>query len=192
MRPLRWSGVFAGALVLAPLVSSACEDAAAGPGTLPGAATERPGITLARRGSGLATPLVGVAYGEEARVHITVLHPPEPVGPNPIHPPEPVHLLLGLVSEDDVALAQQTFDLLPGESATLEARGPGTDRGRMLVRAAVTSVPDATGLISPDPFAGGGIQASLEIVDTDTLRTDVVVNPVEIFGFNPQPEPPAR
>jgi hypothetical protein len=41
---------------------------------------------------------------------------------------------------------------------------------------------------APEPC--GAIVSSLEIYDGVTGRTQVVADPLEIFGFNPQREPP--
>lgn len=40
----------------------------------------------------------------------------------------------------------------------------------------------------PDPCSA--LVPTLELVETLTSRSQVVMDPLEIFGFNPQPEPP--
>jgi hypothetical protein len=78
---------------------------------------------------------------------------------------------------------------MPGEIAALElsSRGLVGFGQRLPLRAVVTLADDVT--VSPGPC--DGFSANLEIVDAFSARTQVLLNPAEIHGFNPQPDPPA-
>jgi hypothetical protein len=165
----------------------------------------------ARAASARATGLVGIASGQEAYLHVTRLHPPEPVVP-----PEPVRVRVSFVGADGASLAESEIALLPGRSETLHLRGPSST-ARLLARAAITRLPDdgevggivpctappgteASGIVpctTPslndvgDVPPDDGLVATLEIVDVATQRSAVVLHPLVVKGFNPQPEPPA-
>jgi hypothetical protein len=122
-----------------------------------------------------------------------------------------VHLIVSFVGVDGAAVEQRTVALVPNRSMTL--RIPGPDRsGRLLVRAAISIDPfganppddglDRVGGNPPDDGldrVGGnppddnldGVAATLEIVDVLTGRSQAIVSPLRVLGFNPQPEPPA-
>jgi hypothetical protein len=83
------------------------------------------------------------------------------------------------------------LDLRPGQSAFVELSSVDAFRGSRELRVPFR----ATGLFThrptdypPQPCRD--IIPSLEIYDAVTGRSQVVENPLEIFGFNPQPEPP--
>jgi hypothetical protein len=86
-------------------------------------------------------------------------------------------------------------DLRPGESAFLQLTSADVFRGtrelRMPFRAAglftdVGAVTPDDG--TPDPCAA--VVPSLEVYDVLTGRSQYFTHPLEIVGFNPQPEPP--
>lgn len=189
MRDRSSAAFAAGVLLLAGASLSACATAEAEVNELASASTVAEVAPTA-----LATGLVGVAYGQEARLHVTRMIPPEPVAP--------VELVLGLIHADGTIAAQRRVALEPGESAHLTTRGPRGTGSRLLLRAAISQVGDAVTVNPPDDgsesgdpaddmLARGGVQATLEIVDVETGWSRVIVNPVVIKGFNPQPEPPA-
>ena len=86
-------------------------------------------------------------------------------------------------------------DLAPGESAFVELNAADAFRDSRALRMMFR----ATGLFKHFPAPGdsapepcGAVLPTLEIYDVLTGRSQVVVNPLEIFGFNPQPEPPGE
>jgi hypothetical protein len=122
--------------------------------------------------------LVGLARLQTARlnvVHVTPSDPAQP--PDPVHPPDlafppnPCRVAIGFLNTSN-----QLFVNSAGEPIVLalELR-PGQSAHRP------TDYP-------PEPCRD--IIPSLEIYDAVTGRSQVVENPLEIFGFNPQPEPP--
>lgn len=151
--------------------------------------------------------LLEVARLQTARLNVINLLPPDPfLPPDPIHPPDPIQppdpcrVAIGFLhpggqpcvdaSGLPIILEQE---LRPGESVVLELRSVdafrGSRQGRMTIR--------ATGIFrhqpipndgAPDPC--GAVVPSLEIYEPVTGRTQIFTHPHEIFGFNPQPEPP--
>jgi hypothetical protein len=157
------------------------------------------------RVTGLATGLVGVAYGQEVQLHVTRLPPDPVVPPDPVQPPDPIHLMLSLVDEAGATVADKHVVLEAGRSDTLRVAGSTAFRGRVLLRGGIAPCvhpadsrppdddsppPDDDSPPPDDSLENGGILATLEVVETLTGRTTVVVNPLVLRGFNPQPEPP--
>jgi hypothetical protein len=193
------TALIAGLILAAGASLGACVPAEAETHQMQSALTQTPRAAL-------VTGLVGVASGQYARLHVTRLHPPDPV--------EPVELSLALIGADGEIVAHRRVALAPGASAYVDARGPRVAGRRALVRASIVGsnppddsivggVPPDDGIVGgvppDDSIVGGvppddnlaGILATLEIVDIQTGSTAVVMNPLVIKGFNPQPEPPA-
>ena len=151
--------------------------------------------------------LMGLARLQVARLNVVNLQPPDPATPpdpihppNPTFPPDPCHFAIAFLTTGNQFFFNAAGapivvegDLRPGQSAFVELTSADAFRGsrdlRMLFR--------ATGLFThspaPDdsmPEACGAVVPTLEIYDVLTGRSQVVANPLEIFGFNPQPEPP--
>lgn len=151
--------------------------------------------------------LTGLARLQVARLSMVNVLPPDPVQPpDPVHPPDPMvppdpcHVAFGFLTTTNQPFVNAAgepivmeMDLRPGQSAFLELNSADAFRGSRELRVPFR----ATGLFShespPDdgaPEPCGAVLPSLEIYDSLTGRTQVVVDPLEIFGFNPQPEPP--
>lgn len=183
-----WAPAFVGTLALAPLMPSS------GQGIIPC-------VHEARFG------LLEVARLQTAQLNVINLQPPDPATPpapvhppNPTQPPDPCRIAIGFLHPDGQPFVDAAGlpiileqELGPGESAVLELRSAdafrGSRSGRMTIR--------ATGLFrhgpapdddAPDPC--GAVVPSLEIYKPVTGRTQIFTHPHDIFGFNPQPEPP--
>jgi hypothetical protein len=149
--------------------------------------------------------LVGLARLQIARLSVANLVPPDPVAPpapvhppDPITPPDPCRVAIGFLKTSNQLFENAAgepivlaLELRPGQSAFIELGSTDAFRGSRELRVPFR----ATGLFShrtveqpPDPCRD--IIPSLEIYDAVTGRSQVVENPLEIFGFNPQPEPP--
>jgi hypothetical protein len=150
--------------------------------------------------------LLGLARLQVARLNVVNLLPPDPVTPpDPVHPPDPVqppdpcHVAIAFLATGNQFFLNAAgapivveLDLRPGQSAFVELNATDAFRGSRESRMPFR----ATGLFSHLPVPEdatepcGAIIPSLEIYDVLTGRTQVVADPLEIFGFNPQPEPP--
>jgi hypothetical protein len=150
--------------------------------------------------------LMGLARLQVARLNVVNVTPPDPATPlDPIHPPDPLqppdpcHVAIGFLQTTNQPYVSAAgtpliveLDLRPGQSAFVELNSVDAFRGSRELRAMFR----ATGLFThqpPDPAepeACGAVLPTLEIYDAVTGRSQVVENPLEIFGFNPQPEPP--
>lgn len=191
--PSPW--LVASALLVLPVLPG-CDEARAETGNEERATRQCAEPDESDQPAALATGLVGVAPGQQANLHLTRLHPPDPG--------EPIALIVDLVDAQGDILVEHEIVLDAGASETITLNGP--DGGeRTLFRAAVFVPPPDDGVeggnppddgvegVNPpdDGLDSGGIQATLEIVDVESLRTQLMVNPIVVKGFNPQPEPPA-
>ena len=151
--------------------------------------------------------LAGLARIQTARLNVANLLPPDPfVPPDPVHPPDPVtppdpcRVAIGFLNTSNQPFVNGAgeplilaTDLRPGQSAFIELSSADAFRGGRELRVPFR----ATGLFThrpatqpPDPCRD--VIPSLEIYDALSGRSQVVSNPLEIFGFNPQPEPPGN
>lgn len=149
--------------------------------------------------------LAGLARLQTARLNVSNLVPPDPVAPpDPVHPPDPFQppdpcrVAIGFLQTSNQLFSNSAgapivveLDLRPGQSAFVELSSVDAFRGSRELRVPFR----ATGLFShrsvetpPDPCRA--VIPSLEIYDSVTGRSQIVENPLEIYGFNPQPEPP--
>jgi hypothetical protein len=153
--------------------------------------------------------LTGLARLQVARLSVVNVTPPDPaLPPDPVHPPDPAlppdpcHVAVGFLNTDNQPFANSAgqpiileTNLRPGQSAFVELSAADAFRDSRALRMTFR----ATGLFThfPPPDDGapepcGAVLPSLEIYDVLTGRSQVVANPLEIFGFNPQPEPPGE
>jgi hypothetical protein len=152
--------------------------------------------------------LIGLARLQVARLSVVNALPPDPVTPpdpvhppNPIQPPDPCRIAIGFLNTSNQPFVNSAgeplivqADLAPGQSAFVDLSAADAFRASRELRMSFR----ATGLFSHEPLPEGSVApepcaavlSTLEIFDVLTGRTQVVVNPPEIFGFNPQPEPP--
>lgn len=150
--------------------------------------------------------LMGLARYQVAKLTVINVLPPDPVTPpDPIHPPDPAYppepcrVAIGFLQTNNQLFVDSAgapivrqLTLLPGQSAAIELSSVDAFGASRQLRATFR----ATGLFTHDapedgkPEACGAIVPTLEIYDALTGRSQVVTNPLEIFGFNPQPEPP--
>lgn len=149
--------------------------------------------------------LVGLARLQAARLNVVNVVPPDPVQPpDPVHPPDPVtppdpcHVAIGFLQTSNQPFRDSAgapviveLDLRPGQSAFIELTSADAFRANRELRVPFR----ATGLFThrrtdlpPDPCLA--VIPTLEVYDVLTGRSQVVTDPLEIFGFNPQPEPP--
>ena len=150
---------------------------------------------------------VGLARLQAARLTVVNLVPPDPVlPPDPVHPPDPVQppdpcrIAIGFLKADNELFTDAMgaplvleLDLQPGESASVELASADAFRGSRAARMPFRATGLFTHVPPPDdgaPEPCGAVVPALEIYDALTGRSQVVTNPLEIFGFNPQPEPP--
>lgn len=151
--------------------------------------------------------LTGLARLQVARLSVVNVLPPDPVQPpdpvhppNPITPPDPCRVAIGFLNTSNqpfVNSAGQPLivetDLRPGQSAFVELSAADAFRDSRALRMTFRATGLFTHLPPPDdgaPEPCGAVLPTLEIYDVLTGRSQVVTNPLEIFGFNPQPEPP--
>ena len=151
--------------------------------------------------------LIALARLQVARLSVVNVTPPDPAQPpDPVHPPdpsyppEPCHVAIAFLTTDNqpfVNSAGQRLivetDLRPGQSAFVELTAADAFRDSRAQRIPFR----ATGLFThlPIPHSGApeaceAVLPTLEIYDVLTGRSQVVVNPLEIFEFEPLPVPP--
>lgn len=150
--------------------------------------------------------LLGLARLQVARLNVVNVLPPDPVvPPDPVHPPDPqappdpCRVAIGFLQTTNQPFLDNAggpivleLDLRPGQSAFIELNSADAFRASRDLRATFR----ATGLFTHEPpeagepEACGAVIPTLEIYDVLTGRSQLVTNPLEIFGFNPQPEPP--
>jgi hypothetical protein len=151
--------------------------------------------------------LIGLARLQVARLSVVNVVPPDPLQPpDPVHPPDPVtppdpcRVAMGFLNTSSQPFVNSAgeplivqADLGPGQSAFVELSAADAFRDSRTLRMTFR----ATGLFRHEPLPDdgapepcGAVLPTLEIYDVLTGRSQVVVNPLEIFGFNPQPEPP--
>jgi hypothetical protein len=153
--------------------------------------------------------IVSLARLQNARLNVLNLAFP----PDPTVPPNPCKVSISFVKHEAVSgVDPQPFHnaagapimvevlLHPGQSAAVELTSANAFRGTRDLRIPFR----ATGMLSPPPDDGTpppddgrtppdpcrSVVPSLEIYEALTGRTQVFTSPLEIFGFNPQPEPP--
>jgi hypothetical protein len=86
-------------------------------------------------------------------------------------------------------------DLRPGESAFLQLTSADAFRGTRELRTQLRAAGRFTDVSAPVPDDGipdacAAVVPSLEVYDVLTGRTQYFTHPLNIVGFNPQPEPP--
>lgn len=137
----------------------------------------------------LDTSAVGVTRGQAARVSAFYdkLLPPGPctpseLPPGPCTPPASFRLSLNFTDEVGNIVAQRSFTLSPGRTASL-VYVPSSFRadGRATVRASISVEPESGYLPQLVP--------TVEVSDLASGQTSII-NPGSLRGFNPQPEPP--
>jgi hypothetical protein len=136
----------------------------------------------------IVTGLVHVTTGQSVQLNVSFVGPPDDsVGPPDDNRPVTVELMI--LDANGAMVAQSTEDLLRRRSASLMLNRDLLDRteGRLGLRAVVM----VSGLVlGDDQPISDSVVASFEVVDNASQRT-MFVSPVELKGFNPQPEPPA-
>ena len=140
--------------------------------------------------------LVGIAFGQQARLHVVSVPTPATVSTNADVQPGPCRVTLSFLSASGESITKgkgipvtEDVEVNPGGFAelTLNSIGLVPLGRRLLIRAQVTS-PTDTG-VPPGPCRA--FTSDLEIVDDFSARTSHFISPAEIHGFNPQPDPPA-
>lgn len=156
--------------------------------------------------------LVGLAKLQLARLNVVNVLPPDPtLPPDPVHPPDPefppgpCHVGMGFLDSADKPFLNAAgapilveLDLEPGQSSFIELNWLDAFRNRPGSRVPFRATALLTHLEQPPPDDGSelppdacsALVPTLELVETLTSRSQVVMDPLEIFGFNPQPEPP--
>lgn len=156
--------------------------------------------------------LVGLARLQSARLNVVNLFPPDPVTPpHPVHPPDPAlppdpcHVGMGFLDSADKPFLNAAgapilveLDLAPGQSAFIDLSATDAFRNNRGLRVPFRATALLTHLATPPPDDGSelppdpcsALVPTLELVEPLTGRSQVVMDPLEIFGFNPQPEPP--
>jgi hypothetical protein len=109
----------------------------------------------------------------------------------PGYPPGPSRVELLFLDGRGGIITRSLFTVAPGQTVSLPLAGARLTSGknRALIRAVVHvldyAVVPQTGAVLPDPFI-----ATLEVYDSQTGKTQFIVNPGTLHGFNPQPDPP--
>jgi hypothetical protein len=136
--------------------------------------------------------MIGIAPGQTARLNVARVHPPDPG-----LPPGPCRVGLGFVdAEGGLLLPAVQVTLRPGQAAFADialGRGAVGAGGRMQIRAVFVPPidPDRPGASRRLARECRDVVATLEVFDTESQQTQVILSPGVIRGFNPQPEPPA-
>jgi len=132
--------------------------------------------------------MLGIVQGQTARLSVVNIHPPEPGAPS-------CRVGLGFVdAEGGLLLPAVQVTLRPGQAAfaDLDLRAFDVAEG-VRVQVRPVFVPP----VDPDRPRGrlrracDDVLATLEVFDTRTGQSLLLLNPAVIRGFNPQPEPPA-
>jgi hypothetical protein len=134
--------------------------------------------------------LVGLARLQTARLSVVNLPPPGPFVP----PQDPCHVSVGFMTRSNRPLVDSAGepiilerDLRPGESAFIELTSGDAFRAsrdlRMPFRATALFSHLPVAIEAADPCSA--VVPTLEIYDAVSGRTQVVVDPLEIFTFNP-------
>jgi hypothetical protein len=138
--------------------------------------------------------LVGLARLQIARLNVIHLPPPGPIVP----PTDPCHVAIGFLRpggepfvDDAGAAIVLEQDLRTGDVAVLELRSADAFRDSRALRTLIrpTAFFSHVPVPADAPEPCGAIVPSLEIYEPATGRTQIFTYPLEIFDFNPQPEP---
>ena len=104
-----------------------------------------------------------------------------------LDPPEPSRVELLFLDAGGGMITRSTFTVAPGQTVSLPLAGARltSGRNRAQIRAVVNildyAVDHQTGAVLSDPFI-----ATLELYDSQTGKTQVIVSPGTIHGFNPR------
>jgi hypothetical protein len=143
---------------------------------------------------------VGVVQGQTARLTVVLGNPPDDGSPATT-----CQARLTILDGAGSLVADATVDVRGGATAQLDyavptARGTRLGLGgrarimlRAVAKAGVTPEPFGPSLgPDPTPFSpcSAPMIATLEVFDTRTEETTIVLNPAVLVGFNPQPDPP--
>jgi hypothetical protein len=154
------------------------------------------------QGTMAAFGMVGIVPGQTARLSAVLGTAPDEEMPSSCQ----VHL--AIIDAEGHALAEASADLVSGAATHLDyplsfdrasrpvPRGPNRHQIRATAKAGVGPTPFGPdpGPLEPDltPFrpCSAPMLATLEIFDTQSGQSTVILNPAVLVGFNPQPEPP--
>ena len=122
---------------------------------------------------------VGLTFGQTVRLNVVNIYPPDPVAP--------FDVAAVIVDVEGNVLARGKTRLEPGKSMSLEVNADKVLQfgNRLEVRALVRIKNEVEGI---NPCM---VVSSMEVINNDTAATSLFINPAELVGFNPQPEPPA-
>jgi hypothetical protein len=140
------------------------------------------------------TGMVGIVRGQTARLNAVRIDDPNTTPPDDSG--RACTAELSLLDGTGNVLTRSMESLAAGHSAFLDFAidDPNARPGqRQQLRAVLRAVPPDTGdrrgrAFPPDPCAG--LVATLEVFQSETGETTVILNPAVIRGFNPQPDPP--
>ncbi len=121
--------------------------------------------------------MVGITLGQTIRLNVVNLGGPDTL---------PCDTTLTFFDSEGNVLTRFTESMDPGQAAFLDLHGEDLVlrvRERMQIRATM----EATCRSEGDPR---DLPTTLEVFDDKTGQTSIILNPVVLKGFNPQPEPP--
>lgn len=138
--------------------------------------------------------MVGIVPGQTARLSAVLGTPPDDGVPS-------CEVDLAILGEDGIRLGGGALVIRAGGAAHVDFAVPTGGRSRpgpaapdriMLRAVAKAGVGPSPFGPDPTPFApcGAPLLASLEVFDSRTQETSVVLHPAVLVGFNPQPDPP--
>ena len=138
--------------------------------------------------------MVGIVSGQTARLSAVLGNPPDDGEPS-------CQVDLAILGADGNRLGGGQGTIRAGGVAHVDFVAPAGGRSRpgpaapdriMLRAVAKAGVGPSPFGPDPSPFApcGAPLLASLEIFDSRTQQTSVVLHPAVLVGFNPQPDPP--
>jgi hypothetical protein len=122
----------------------------------------------------------------------TLVDEPDLFPPGPSSPPGPSRVELLFLDGRGGIITRSTFTVAPGQTVSLPLAGARliSGKNRATIRAVVHvldyAVVPQTGAALPDPFI-----ATLEVYDSQTGKTQFIMNPGTLRGVNPLPEPPS-
>ena len=138
--------------------------------------------------------MVGIVPGQTARLNAVLGAPPDDSVPScevdlAILGADGNRLGGGPVTIRTGGAAHVDFAVSTGGRSRLGPAAPDRIQLRAVAKAGVGPSPFGP---DPSPFApcGAPLLASLEIFDSRTQETSVVLHPALLVGFNPQPDPP--
>lgn len=132
--------------------------------------------------------MVGIAQGQTARLNVVNIGNPDEL---------PCEVALQFLDGEGNTLAEQGIIIIGGKAASLdldaaELGGPDTRAGRVQIRALMKVLGGPDTKNTDGATCGDYLLSTLEIFDSRTGQTTVILNPAVVVGFNPQPDPPGE